>query len=197
MAYYLDLFSPETYEAFTHSSQDISGFRIRHEGLAGRVKIGDKLICYMTKLGRWCGILEVTSEYFKDETPIFYPTDDPFIVRFRVKPNAWLSKVNAIPIKDDRVWSALSFTKGVTDGSPRWTGKLRNSLNILDEKDGAFLEEFILSQKNGGETFAIDEEEYQKHLSLKVKRIDKDVTVSVPEDNKQEAKKARVRYVNP
>src|SRR5205807_4640907 len=30
MAYYIDLFSPETYEAFARSSRDISGFRRRH-----------------------------------------------------------------------------------------------------------------------------------------------------------------------
>jgi hypothetical protein len=30
MAYFIDLFSPETYEAFGRSSRDISGFRLRH-----------------------------------------------------------------------------------------------------------------------------------------------------------------------
>ena len=67
MAYYLDLFSPETYEAFSRSSRDVSGFRLRHEGLATRVQIGDKFICYMTKLSRWFGLLQVTSKYFKDD----------------------------------------------------------------------------------------------------------------------------------
>src|SRR5215467_10186703 len=100
MNYYLDLFSPETYEAFTRSSRDISGFRLRHEGLASRVQPGDKLLCYLTKLSRWVGVLEVTNPYFKDSTPIFYPSDDPFVVRFRVKPVAWLSKEKGIPIKD-------------------------------------------------------------------------------------------------
>ncbi len=31
MAYYIDLFSPETYEAFSKSNQNISGFRLRQE----------------------------------------------------------------------------------------------------------------------------------------------------------------------
>jgi hypothetical protein len=34
MNYYLDLFSPETYEAFTQSSLDISGFRYIHSCLS-------------------------------------------------------------------------------------------------------------------------------------------------------------------
>jgi predicted RNA-binding protein len=161
MAYYLDLFSPETYEAFTRSDQSISGFRTRQENAASRISIGDKLICYMTKLSRWIGVLEVASEYFKDSTSLFYPSDDPFVIRFRVRPSAWLPKEKAIPIRDDRVWNRLSFTQGYDINSSYWTGKLRTSLNQLDESDGRFLEQFILAQVNGAETFEIDEQEYE------------------------------------
>ena len=65
------MFSPETFEAFTKSTRDISGFRPRQENTASRIKVGDKLICYMTKLSRWIGVFEVAWEYFKDETPFF------------------------------------------------------------------------------------------------------------------------------
>ena len=34
MAYFIDLFSPETYEAFAHSSRHISGFRLRPRSTA-------------------------------------------------------------------------------------------------------------------------------------------------------------------
>jgi predicted RNA-binding protein len=182
MAYYLDLFSPETYEAFSKSPREISGFRPRQENAASRIKVGDRLICYMVKLGRWIGILEVTSEYFRDDKPIFYSANDPFIIRFRVKPIAWLPKEKAIPIRDERVWNRLSFTKGVDRNSPAWTGKLRNSLNTLDDDDGRFLEQFILSQVNGSEIFEIDEHDYSKYLRHKVRRPEGEVTVSVPQD---------------
>jgi len=187
VTYYLDLFSPETYEAFTRSGQDISGFHTRQENAASRVQIGDKLICYMTKLSRWIGILEVSSEYFQDSTPLFYPSDDPFVIRFRVKPLAWLPKEKAIPIRDDRVWSKLSFTQGYDINSSYWTGKLRTSLNQIDESDGQFLEQFILAQVNGTETFEIDEQEYEKLATHKVRRTDKVVSVSVPQDNYADA----------
>jgi hypothetical protein len=61
MAYYLDLFSPETYEAFGNSSKTISGFRMRQLNAAKGIHPGDKLICYMTKLSRWFGVLEVAT----------------------------------------------------------------------------------------------------------------------------------------
>jgi hypothetical protein len=61
MAYYLDLFSPETYEAFKRSDQHVSGFRMRQKNAAERIKPGGKLLCYMTGLGRWFGILAADS----------------------------------------------------------------------------------------------------------------------------------------
>lgn len=183
MAYYLDLFSPETYEAFSRSDQSISGFRVRQENAASRIKPGDKFICYMTKLSRWIGILEVTSEYFQDNTPIFYQDDDPFIIRFKVKPLAWLQKEKALPIRDSRIWNNLSFTQGYDINSSYWTGKLRASLNLLDNKDGKFLEQAILAQVDGTETFEINEQEYKKLITHKIRGVDKVVSVSVPESN--------------
>ncbi len=186
MAYFLDLFSPETYEAFSRSDCTISGFRLRQQNAANRVKIGDKFICYMTKLSRWIGILEVLSEWFKDDTPIFYPTDDPFVIRFRVKPIAWLPKDKAVPIHEERVWRSLSFTRDYEQNTPQWTGKVRTSLNQLDDVDGRFLEEFILRQAGGGEVFEIDEQEYQKLVTHKVHRLDRVVSVTVPQETTSE-----------
>jgi predicted RNA-binding protein len=187
LAYYLNLFSPETYEAFSNSDRDISGFRTRQKNAASRIKPGDKFVCYMTKLSRWIGVFEVKSEYFIDETPIFMPQDDPFIIRFKVEPSAWLSKEKTIPIHDDRVWNNLSFTKGIDKGTSKWTGKLRGSLNQLSNKDGRFLEDFILTQAGDqGEDFLFDEDEYQKLITHRIHRVDRVVTVTVPQDSKTE-----------
>ena len=88
MAYFIDLFSPETYEAFGRSTQEVSGFRMRHKGMAERIKPGDVFACYITRVSRWCGLLEIVEGPFIDNKPIFVPDNDPFIVRFRVKPKA-------------------------------------------------------------------------------------------------------------
>lgn len=86
MNYFLDLFSPETYSAFSKSGRSVSGFRARHSTAASRVKLGDRFVCYMTKLSRWFGILEVLDGPFQDDKPIFYAENDPFVVRFHVRP---------------------------------------------------------------------------------------------------------------
>ncbi|MBN2502903.1 MAG: EVE domain-containing protein [Anaerolineales bacterium] len=186
MAYYLDIFSPETYEAYSKSKKDVTGFRIRQHKKAQQIHPGDKFVCYMTKLSHWVGILEVVSECFVDETPRFYSDDDPFIVRFKVKPNVWLDKEKTIPIKEDHVWNKLSFTKDHEQSGSTWTGKLRGSLTQIDDEDGEFLEEILISQMDGGEIFAVDEREYSKYITQRVRRENRVVTVSVPDDSDEE-----------
>lgn len=187
MSYFLDLFSPETYEAYARSDRSVSGFRQRQRIAAGRVNPGDKLICYMTKLSRWFGILEVLEGPFLDDKPIFYPENDPFVVRFRVRPAVLLPADKAVPIHEDHVWDRLSFTRGQARGTSTWTGKVRSSLVSIDHEDGRFLEELLVEQARVGKTYAIDPEEFRKLAAHKVRRVDKDVSVTVPEDGEQDA----------
>lgn len=190
MAYYLDLFSPETYEAFARSDRSVSGFRMRHGNVAQRVRCGDKFVCYMTRLSRWIGLLEVIDGPFVDETPIFYSDSDPFVVRFHVRPLVWLPVEKAVPIHDDRVWNQLSFTRGQSKRSSSWTGRLRGSLVQLEDADGLFLENLIRGQVEGGETYPVDPKEFKRLATHRVRRADKDVTVTVPEGIEVEEEEA-------
>jgi hypothetical protein len=119
MAYYLSLFSPETYEAFSWSDQTIAGFRPRQRHLADRVRPSDKFVCYMTRLSRWVGVLDILEGPFDDDTPIFYPADDPFTLRFRVRAAIWLPLEKTAPIQADAVWNGLSFTQQLPIPSAR------------------------------------------------------------------------------
>jgi hypothetical protein len=181
MTYFLDLFSPETYQAFGQSDRSVSGFRERHRTAAQRVRPGDRFLCYMTKLSRWVGVLEVVDGPREDHRPIFYPEDDPFIVRFRVRPIVWLPVDKAIPIYDDRLWNNLSFTRGQTRGSPMWTGKVRTSLVQMAPDDAHLLQSVLLEQAEGGTPYPVDPAEFEKLATHKVRRADKDVIVTIPE----------------
>jgi hypothetical protein len=183
MAYFIDLFSPETYEAFARSTRDISGFRLRHKGMADRIKSGDVFVCYLTRLSRWFGLLEVIEGPFIDDKPIFVSENDPFVVRFRVRPLLWLDIDKAIPIHDDAIWTGLSFTRGLERGSIGWTGKVRGSLVRLDDRDGKFLAEKLTAQSTQDKLYPLDEQDTKKLLTHTVNRPDKVVTVSVPDDS--------------
>lgn len=182
MDYYIDLFSPETYEAFTRSTQGLSGFRIRHKRIAEQIKAGDVFACYVTRVSRWCGLLEIIEGPFIDNSPIFVPQDDPFVVRFKVRPRVWLPIDQSLPIHDDKVWNGLSFTRTLEKGSIAWTGKVRGSLVRLDDKDGKFLAEALSAQVQLRRTYALDDLDRKKLMTHTVNRQDKVVTVTVPED---------------
>ena len=155
MAYFIDLFSPETYEAFTRSPRDISGFRLRHENVSKKIKPGDMFVCF----SRWFGLLEVLEGPFIDEQPIFLSENDPFVVRFRVRPVVWLDIDKGIPIHDKSVWDQLSFTRDLEQGSIAWTGKVRSSLFRLDERDGAFLADSLSTQAAEGKPYPLDDQD--------------------------------------
>jgi len=183
MAFFIDLFSPETYEAFSRSSRDISGFRIRHKGMAERIKHGDIFVCYLTRLSRWFGLLEVTDGPFTDSTPLFLPENDPYVVRFRVTPIVWLDINKSVPIHDEATWSSLSFTRRLERGSIAWTGKVRGSLVRLEDADGAFLAEKLKAQMTDGRTYPLSEQDTRRLTTHTVNRPDKVVPVSVPDDS--------------
>jgi hypothetical protein len=183
MAYFIDLFSPETYQAFTDSNRDVSGFRDRHRKMAERIKPGDCLVCYVTRLSRWVGLLDVIEGPFIDHQPIFVPENDPFIVRFRVKASTWLDLEHAIPIHDKGIWERLSFTRDLHEGSLAWTGKVRGSLVRLDEEDGGLIAAMLQAQVKNAKRFPLDDQERRKLATHTVVRSDKVVSVSVPDDS--------------
>lgn len=181
MAYYLNLFSPDTYDRFLKSGQTVTGFSERQRATAANVKPGDRFIAYVTKLSRWAAILEVTSHCFVDGTPIFSDVNDPFIVRFHVKPVVCLPLDLAVPNAEDIAWNHLSFTSKFPKGSSAWTGTVRGSLKRMLDQDGEHLERILSKQLVTPKRFEITDQDKKKLQTATVKTQDaKQVTVSIP-----------------
>ena len=161
MNYWSDLFTPETFEAFARSDRTISGFRESQRSMAEKVRVGDKFICYLVRMSRWIGVLDVLEGPFTDNTPIFVLDDDPFVVRFKVRSAVWLLLENTIPIHEPEVYSHLTFTRDVMPGG-YWLGPLRRSLVKLNSDDGAFLDSLLQRLQADGRTFPVDSEQYDR-----------------------------------
>ena len=187
MGYFLDLFTPETWRAFRESGATVTGFRDRHWGLASeRVSQGDYFLCYLTRLSRWCGLLQAESQAYHDKSSIREELD-PFPVRFKVKPIVLLDFESAIPIYDDRVWSTLTMTNQHKRGTRSWTGFFRGSLNALEESDGTYLAELLKRQQSSPELYQLTDKDKQRlSARRKVPTIDREVEVEVPDDEDDE-----------
>lgn len=182
MNHFVTLFSPETHARFSASDRTQAGYRARQRKAAERVNVGDLLVCYVTGVSRWVGLLEVVSSVFEDTTPLFADTDDPFFVRLKVKPVVWLPPQQGIPIHDPAVWSKLSFTREHAPETVTWTGAVRTSLAPLSSSDGPFLEHLLREQGNTPKPYPLDPAE-QRHLEPhRIRRADGEVVVSVPEN---------------
>jgi predicted RNA-binding protein len=129
--YWLDLFTGTTWQEFLNAGAQISGFRESRWSTVQQIKSGDYLICYLTGISRWIGILEVISEPFKDETPIW--RDEVFPCRVRVKLLVGLTPEIEVPIVELR--DQLSIFEN-TSSPVSWTGHLRGSPTRWKVSDG-------------------------------------------------------------
>jgi hypothetical protein len=131
-SYWLDLFTPATWQEFLDAGASVSGFRESRWNTLQKVKIGDYFLCYLTGVSRWVGVLEITSAAFQDTTPIW--KDESFPCRVNVKVIANLTPETGIPVKEMR--DRLSVFQTGTGGALAWTGHFRGSPTKWKPSDG-------------------------------------------------------------
>ena len=129
--YWLDLFTGVTWEEFRKAGSKISGFRESRWKTVQKIKKGDYLLCYLTGISRFIGVLEVTGTGFKDTSRIW--SDEDFPCRLKVKPIVELTPETGIPVHTLK--DSLSFFQNLK--SPHaWTGQFRGSPALWKESDG-------------------------------------------------------------
>jgi predicted RNA-binding protein len=136
--YWSDVFTGKTWEEFLKNGASVSGFRERSDNVAKRIHPGDYFICYLTGLSRFVGVLEVLSDSYFDETPIW--EDQLFPVRFKVRVVYELNAKTAIPIHDLK--DKLSIF-GKLKTPARWSGFFRRSPTKFNPKDAEVIIEAI------------------------------------------------------
>lgn len=184
MNYYIDLFSPETANAFTASDQTVSGFSLSKKTyiLNKNIGPGDKFICYCTRIQRFIGVFEILSKPFEDSVPIFQE-DDPFTLRFKVRVIVWLPLDIGIPIHEDIIWNKLSFTKDLPKGSLKWTYRVFSSPTLWPKNDCVFLEEQLKKQVIERKQYPFSDADKKKLVSHKIRiNSKKAVSITIPDD---------------
>jgi predicted RNA-binding protein len=160
--YWLDLFTGKTWEEFHKSGGNVSGFKERRRNIAKKIRQGDYLICYLTGLSRFIGVLEVLSDsYFDAETRIW--EDQLFPVRFKVKVIYALNAKTAIPVHDLK--DKLSIFRDLK--TPRaWSGFFRGSPVQFDQKDAEVIIEAIKDASTNPIERDFDERKYWRRPKI-------------------------------
>jgi len=69
--YWLNLFTPETWNEIGGIDYSVTGFRENRRARAEQVEVGDLFLCYLTGKSRFVGVLEATGgAYWDDQTQI-------------------------------------------------------------------------------------------------------------------------------
>ncbi|WP_228893984.1 hypothetical protein [Pseudoduganella aquatica] len=180
MTYFIDIFSVETYEAFSKTSKTIAGFHPKRKAWITKIKPGDKILCYLKGLSCWVGMLEVVGP-MTEVTP-GNEVISGYSLEFAVTPLVWLDKGTLIPIKRPEVWAALSFTKDITPGAGGWNAVLRSSGVRLLEEDGKAVEVLMQEQLQKLVPDEITNEAWSQHQSFKITTSQGEtVAVQIPE----------------
>jgi hypothetical protein len=164
-------------EGVPRRGADVSGFSERRKRTASRIKPGDFLLCYMTGVSRWVGILEVLSPMFIDKTPIW--NEEAFPVRFRVKPRVLLEAETGVPIMDlkDRL---SYFEKGTSPNV--WTGYFRGSPTLIKPADAAVIHAALEEASVRPVVRPVEPEKLRRRVKMyKTKKIG-EVTIPEPEE---------------
>jgi hypothetical protein len=181
MSYWLNLFTGTTWQEFQNAGSSVSGFRDHNWKRAQEIKPGDLFLCYMVGVKRWVGILEITSERFREEKQIF--KEEVFPVRFRVKPLVMLPAENGVPMEFLR--GQLTFYPADMT-TAKWSGWVRSSPTRYRPEDGDAIAAALREAKEHPVARVVDERQLKRSANLykvKVKTGDQEIerVVSIPD----------------
>ncbi len=188
--YWLDLFTGATWAEFHAAGSRVSGFRESRWVTVQKIKPGDYLLCYLTGVSRFIGILEVTDVPYKDRAPIW--KDEEFPCRLKVSVVAQLTPATAVPVVE--LGHKLSFFQNLVSRYA-WTGHFRTSPAKWDSSDGEAVVQAILDAKESPVARPVNERKL-KYRPKAFKAKIGSVTVPGREEDEapeqeQEAKKPR------
>ena len=130
--YWLNLFTGTTWQKFLDTGAEVSGFRKKKRlRTFMRMKPGDYLLCYLTGISRFIGVLEVVSDPFLDHSPMW--ESEEFPCRVRVKVIVSLTPETAVPVLELK--EQLSFLQNC-ESPHAWKGYFRGSPTQWEAADG-------------------------------------------------------------
>ena len=172
-SYWLDLFTGSSWEEFLAAGGSVSGFRPPRVAMVKQIAPGDWLLCYVTGVSRWIGILEVTGESFTSEERIW--ADDVFPARLPVKVVLQLDPENSVPITLLR--DKLSYFK--SESPTAWTGHFRRSPARIKADDAEVIVEALEAAKANPESRPLSRSKWARRIPTVTAPDEQEVAVPV------------------
>jgi len=157
--YWLDLFTPETWEEARQRGFRVTGFRLKRWPTVSKIKPGDFFICYVTELSRFSGILEAVSNPYKDENKARQIWKrDFFPCLIDVKPIITFDFLHSVP--KGEIVPNLSIAS-------KWGGIVRGSPRRISHEDGELIKTLLEKSKRENAEYPITEKPKPKKRKLR------------------------------
>jgi len=147
--YWLDLFTPGTWEEFLKSGRNFTGFRGRMWSMESKIKPSDMFICYVTNFSRFSGILKAVSSVYKDENKaksVWKSGSFPCLID--IEPIIILDLLHSIPKNE--------ILPKISIGS-KWGGIVRGSPKRIPFEDGEIIKKILEESKKQGLEYPLKE----------------------------------------
>jgi hypothetical protein len=178
--FWLMLFTHKTWQEFLAAGASVAGFRENRWKTVESMRPGDLVLCYLTGVSRWIGLLEVTGPAFQDVAQIW--SDAEFSARVRVKVLTKLDAATAVPVIEMR--DRLTIFQDLK--SPHaWTGHFRGSPAKFNPQDGTAVVEAIQDAARHPVERPFDQAKLNK--TPPILKTSTAGAVTVPEDDTLEA----------
>ena len=105
--------SPDNFARTAEHGWRVQGIKSRRERTAKQIRPGDKVIYYLTKVGAFAAVAEVTGEYFEDHEPIWSskPGED-YPWRFDITPE--------VVVEDQEAWVPADELREQLEFPKKW-----------------------------------------------------------------------------
>ncbi len=128
-SYWLNVLNKTTWQEFLNAEREISAFKDDRWITVQNIKPGDYLLCYITDISGWIGILEVISEPYRDES--IFKLDD-LTSKVRVKIVNKLELENAVPVV--AMGNKLSMFQSLKNPN-KWRMLFKGSPRKINQQD--------------------------------------------------------------
>jgi hypothetical protein len=179
--YWLDLFTFETWKEFQDHGGDVSGFREGRWTTVQKMKPGDYLLCYVTRVSRWVGVLEVVGKPFIGREPIW--SSQVYPSRVPVRAVLALTPEQGVPVLGMR--EELTLFQGL-DNPNRWSGPFRQSPGKLSASDGETIVRALQDAKANPVERPLGRRGRSTSKAAAIRRESADDVVVIPEDDEPE-----------
>lgn len=133
MTYWMLVGTSENWDIMQKQGFNLCAMKSRRKNFAQQVRIGDKVVFYLTKIQSFAGTAEFASTFIEDHSKLFISEKqgEDYPWRFKIKPEIMLTKEKSVPAE------TLKSKLGYVGKWPaaHWKLAFQGNVHIIPEAD--------------------------------------------------------------